>query len=846
MEGKRGTLRVYLGSAPGVGKTFAMLSEGHRRFERGTDVVVAFVETHDRALTAELVRGLEVVPRKHMAYRESSFTEMDIEAVLARRPEVALVDELAHTNVPGSKHVKRWQDIEELLAAGINVISTVNIQHLESLNDVVESITGVRQQETVPDRVVRRADQIELVDMSPQALRRRLAHGNVYQSDKIDAALSNYFRVGNLTALRELALLWTADRVDDALRRYRDEHGIEDPWPARERVVVAVTGGRESEALLRRGARIVERASGGELLALHVLRNDGLTDAPPEALTRLRQLAESLGATWHSVIGDDIGDAVLEFARGANASQLVLGASRRGGLSSALSPGVGPRVVRDSGDIDVHIVTHDEAGRGTRRLAARRLISRRRTAVAWLLTVFGTALLTVVLYVTRDIHDLPIVLMLFLGLTVVVALVGGLWPALVAAIAGGLLANYFFTPPLYTFTVADPENALSILIIIAVALAVSWVVDQGARRTAEAARARAEADTLTLLAGSVLRGDNALAALLNRLRETFGMLGVALLSREGLDAPWQVTAETGTDIVSAPDLADNVVPVHDGLAIILQGHQLSTQDMRIALALGLQADAVLERDRLRAQADETRSERERTAMRTALLAAVSHDLRTPLAAIKAAISSLRSTDVELAPDDKGALLEDVDLSADRLALLIDNLLDMSRIDADAVHPVLGPVALEEVIPRAIPTSDGQRVNIAIPPDLPDIVADPGLLERVLANIVENALKYSPENQPVIVTAGEVKNIAFIRVVDRGKGISPSQRDDIFVAFQRLGDAPAGHGVGLGLAVARGFTEAMGGTLEAEDTPGGGLTMLLTMPLAARNPQPTLPASDVSA
>src|SRR6476620_5917724 len=311
----RGSLRIYLGAAPGVGKTVAMLDEAHRRLERGTDVVVGYVESHGRAHTEALVEGLEVLPRRQVTHREASLTELDVAAVLARRPQVVLVDELAHTNVgdgtdaPG--HPKRWQDVEQILDAGIDVISTVNIQHLESLNDVVFAITGVRQQETVPDEVVRRAEQVQLVDMSPEALRRRMAHGNIYGPAKVDAALANYFRVGNLSALREIALLWLADRVDEALERYRADQGISDQWPARERIVVALTGGAGSETLLRRGARIATRAAGGDLIACHVRSAEGLAQADPAAIARLRRLARDLGAEVHAVAGHDVADAII-------------------------------------------------------------------------------------------------------------------------------------------------------------------------------------------------------------------------------------------------------------------------------------------------------------------------------------------------------------------------------------------------------------------------------------------------------------------------------------------------------------------------------------------------------
>ncbi|MFF4500388.1 universal stress protein [Streptomyces sp. NPDC001401] len=360
-----GKLRVYLGSAPGVGKTYAMLGEGQRRASRGTHVVIGFMEDYGRPLTREMAEGLETVPRKTMSYRGSSFTEMDLDAILARRPQVVLVDELAHTNIPGCRHEKRWQDINELLDAGIDVISTVNIQHLESLSDVVEQITGVRQRETVPDDVVRQADQIELIDMSGEALRRRMVHGNIYPSDKIDTALSHYFRLGNLTALRELAMLWAADRVEEALLRYRNDHGIQQPWSTRERVLVALSGGPEGDTLIRRAKRTASRGAGGEFLAVNVQRSDGLATASPKLLARQQALVEELGGTFHTVTSDDTAGAVLDLARQVNATQIVIGATRRSRLKELFSRGVGETIIEGSGDdIDVYVVTHSEAAHG--------------------------------------------------------------------------------------------------------------------------------------------------------------------------------------------------------------------------------------------------------------------------------------------------------------------------------------------------------------------------------------------------------------------------------------------------------------------------------------------------
>src|ERR1700731_4565107 len=377
---KRGELRIYLGAAPGVGKTYAMLGEAHRRLERGTDVAAAVVETPGRAKTAELIEGIEVIPPRYIEYRGSTFPELDVPAVLARHPQVVLVDELAHTNTPGSKNEKRWQDVEELLDAGITVISTVNIQHLESLNDVVAQITGIEQQETIPDSIVRQASQIELIDITPEALRRRLSHENVYAPERIDAALSNYFRRGNLTALRELALLWLADQVDAALEKYREENKITDTWEARERVVVAVTGGPESETLVRRASRIASRSS-AQLMVVHVARGDGLSGVSPREMGKVRELAGSIGASVHTVVGDDVPTALLDFAREMNATQLVIGSSRRSRWARLFEEGISSTIVQRSGKIDVHIVTHEESKRGFH-IAS--LAPRERRVTSWL------------------------------------------------------------------------------------------------------------------------------------------------------------------------------------------------------------------------------------------------------------------------------------------------------------------------------------------------------------------------------------------------------------------------------------------------------------------------------
>jgi two-component system, OmpR family, sensor histidine kinase KdpD len=846
----RGQLRIYLGSAAGVGKTFAMLNEGHRRSERGTDVVVAFVETHGRPHTAALIEGLETIPRKHLPYRGTSFEEMDIGAVLARRPEVALVDEFAHTNVPGSRNEKRWQDVEELLEAGIDVISNVNIQHLASLNDVVEKITGVPQRETVPDAIVRAADQVELVDMTPEALRRRMAHGNIYPAEKIDAALTHYFRAGNLAALRELALLWLADKVDEGLQRYRAAHDIHATWEARERVVVALTGGPEGDTLIRRAARIAARSSGGDLLAVHVTRSDGLTGADPAALARQRQLVESLGGTYHQVVGDNVPEALLTFARGENATQLVLGVSRRNWLSALLTgPGVSNRTIRGSGDIDVHIVTHSEMGRGRGLPRARGGLPLRRKLAGYALAVLLAPLLTLFLASLRNGLNLTSDVLFFLVAVIAVALVGGFVPAVLEAIAGSLLLNYYFVPPIHRFTIAEANNWLALGIFVAVGLVTSSVVDRAARRSKQAARASAESELLVTAAGSVLRGQQALAAVLDRVREAFGMDSVTLLEREpgtprSPVSGWAPVGTSGGPALARPEDADVDVPVTDSLCLGLRGRALPAGDRRVLGAFAAYAAAALEQQRLTAEAEAARPIAEADRMRTALLAAVSHDLRTPLASAKAAVTSLRSRDVQWTEEDRNELLATADESLDRLTHLVDNLLDMSRLQAGALAVFPRPADLEEIVSRSLDDLGpvARTVTVEMPATLPEVQVDPAILERVIANLTANALRYSPDGSPPLLTASALGDRVELRIVDRGPGIPEADRDRIFVPFQRLGDTDNTAGVGLGLALSRGLTEAMGGTLEPEDTPGGGLTMALSLPAA---PPPAVDRSALS-
>ena len=823
---KRGELRIYLGAAPGVGKTYAMLGEAHRRLERGTDVVAAVVETHGRKKTADLIDGIEIIPPRYVEYRGGTFPELDVAAVLARNPQVVLVDELAHTNTPGSKNPKRWQDVEELLAAGITVISTVNVQHLESLNDVVTQITGIEQQEKVPDEIVRAADQIELVDITPEALRRRLSHGNVYAPERVDAALSNYFRRGNLTALRELALLWLADQVDAALAKYRADNKITDTWEARERVVVAVTGGAESETLVRRASRIASKSS-AELMVVHVVRGEGLSGVSAPQMGKVRELAASLGATVHTVVGDDVPAALLDFARERNATQLVLGTSRRSRWARIFEEGIGPAVVQQSGKIDVHMVTHDQARRGFGWATA---TPRQRHVASWLAAlVVPSAICLLIVGVLDPILGVSGESALFFIGVLVVALLGGVAPAGLSALLSGLLLNYFLVAPRHTFTISEPDSAVTVVVLLLVAVAVAALVDGAASRAREARKASQEAELLTLFAGSVLRGAD-LTTLLERLRETYSQRAVSLLREQNGTA--EIVACVGTKPCAEVDTADTAIEVGDDeFWLLMAGRKLAARDRRVLSAVAKQAAGLVKQRELTEEAGKAAAIAQADELRRSLLSAVSHDLRTPLAAAKAAASSLRSEDIDFSAEDTAELLATIEESVDALTALVGNLLDSSRLSAGVVRPELRRVYLEENVQRALLgiskgatgfTREGlDRVKVEVGDAV--AMADAGLLERVLANLIDNALRYAPDG-PIRVSAGQVADRVLIAVIDEGPGMPRGAEEQLFAPFQRLGDHNTTIGVGLGLSVARGFVEAMGGTISATDTPGGGLTV----------------------
>ena len=627
--------------------------------------------------------------------------------------------------------------------------------------------------------------------------------------------------------MRELALLWVADQVDVALETYRARHGIAEPWETRERVVVAVTGAAGTEALIRRAARIAQKAH-GELLGVHVRSQQGLAEQPTADLANHRRLVEEVGGEFHETSGADIAAALIDFARAENATQLVLGASRRSRWREATSGSVINRAVRLSGSIDVHIISHAAATEAWSlpALPRRASVSPRRRAIVWTLTIGGLPAMTAALTQLRDHIGLPTVLVLYLLFVVVDAAIGGVLAALIAAVAGSLLVNWYFTPPLHTFTIGDRDNVIALIAYLVTATIVSALVALAAQRSAEAARATAEARTLAALAGSAVE-DDPLPALMSHLRRAFALTGVAVL-RKSPDG-WHIEAADG-DPVGSPQDADDTHDIGSDLVLAIAGRTLAAEDRRVLHAFATNLAAGLERRALHAQAADADALSRANELRSALLQAVSHDLRTPLAGIKASVNSLRQPEITWSGDETAEFLATVEDETDRLTTLVDNLLDMSRIHADAVAPALRPVSLDEVVPAAL-ASLGPRASdvvVDIADTLPAVQADPVLLERVVANLVDNALTHGHSCYPVHVEAGDAAGRVLLRVVDRGKGISSADRERVLQPFQRSNDsAPrSGTGVGLGLAVAHGLTRAMGGELTLDDTPGGGTTVIV--------------------
>jgi two-component system, OmpR family, sensor histidine kinase KdpD len=882
-ERTRGQLKVFLGAAPGVGKTYEMLTVGRARLKAGTDVVVGVVETHGRAETEALLDGFETVPRRSVPYHGTVLEEMDLDALLARRPALALVDELAHTNAPGSRHPKRYQDVEELLDAGIDVLTTLNIQHVESLNDVVASITRIRVRETVPDGVLDRADDIEVVDLNPDDLIQRLKDGKVYVPTNAERALKHYFSRGNLTALRELALRRTADRVDDELLGHMRANAIPGPWAAGERVLVCVNEDPRTAGLVRYTKRLADRLHAPwTALSIEGARAAALSEAERDRIAEALRLADRLGGDAVTLPGGRrIADDVLAYARSANVNHIVVGKANRSWLFELLHGSVVHDLLRDSGAISVHVVPGEAApdDRQPRRMiamAAPRSGFHLRPylgALAAIAAGLGSAILAQP-YAGIENADL-----FLLTAVVAVAVRWGLGPALVSVVAASLAYNFFFLPPVYTLTIADPTNVAAFLLFTLVAVLVSNLASR-ARRVAVASQGRARATerlfgfSRTLAACGTL--DDVLWATSAQVAAMLKVRVVLLLPEAGI-----VTVMAGyppEDRIDAADVAaaqwafDNERPAGRG-ADTLPGAKRLFLPMRTGRGtigvIGLDADGTspiltpegrrlldaladmgaLAVERVRLVEDLDRAERaaETDRLRQALLTSISHDLRTPLASVLGAASTLRDLEAALAPDAKAELLGTIIGEAERLNRFIANLLDMTRLEAGAVAPNLSPQDVAEIIDTALRRTQtvlaGHRLETDIAPDLPPLALDPVLFEQVLVNLLDNAGKYAPAGSTVTVRARRGGEQVDIRVQDEGGGLSEADLERVFDKFYRVqkGDQVRA-GTGLGLAIARGFVEAMGGTVTAGNRRDrSGACFTVTLPIPAR-----APARDIAA
>lgn len=875
---RRGTLKVFLGAAPGVGKTYEMLKAAHALRAEGVDVVVGLVETHGRAETAALLEGLELVPRRRVAYRGQVLGEMDLDALLARRPAVALVDELAHTNAPGSRHAKRHTDVEELLAAGIDVLATLNVQHLESLNDVVARITRVRVRETLPDRVLDEADEVEVVDLTPADLVKRLNEGKVYGREQARRALRHYFTPGNLTALRELALRRTAQRVDDQMVSYMRSHAIAGPWAAGERVLVCVSDDPGAAGLVRHAKRAADRAR-SRFTALHVETPRGARrgEAARDRVADTLRLAEQLGGEALTIPGQDVAEEVVAFARPNNFTQLIVGkAAGRPRWREALRGSVVAELTRRADGISVHVIPREATGDGTvpAKAVATRPAAGAPDAGAYLSAAGLVALAGLAAWLVGSRLEVQNLSLFFLLAVIGSAVLHGFGPSLLASLLSLAAYNFFFLPPLYTFTIGDPSNILALLFFLVVALVTSRLTAR-VREQAEVARAMARATAQLSAFARKLAGigteDDLLwaashqVALMLRVRVVVllpdgeGRLSVAagyppddrVPEADLAAAQWAFEngKVAGRGSPTLPGTGRLFLPLRTERAVLgvvgidrdEPGPILTPDGRRLLDALLDQTAVALERVRLVRDIEQARLAGETERLRSAMLTSLSHDLRTPLAAIIGTATTMRDCAPALSAADRDGLLDTLLAEAERMSRFVRNLLDMTRLEAGAVAARREATDLADVVSgarrRAAAILAGHAVALDLAPDLPMVLGDHLLLEQALFNVLDNAAKYAPPGSRVTVAARRHGSMVRLSVADEGPGLPDGDAERVFDKFYRV--QARDHrtaGTGLGLAICRGFMEAMGGTATARDRDDGrpGAVFELSLPADDRS------------
>lgn len=876
-EGASGKLKIFVGAAPGIGKTYEMLQSAHARRNAGIDIVVGFVETHGRAETDALVRGLEVVPRKKLDYRGQIVEEMDLDAVIARRPKVALVDELAHTNAVGSRHPKRYLDVEELLSHGVDVYTAVNIQHIESLNDVVAQITHVRVRETVPDSIFDRADAIELIDLTPDDLIQRLREGKVYVPKQAERALEHYFSPGNLTALRELALRRTAERVDEQLLTHMQANAIPGPWAAGERILVCVSEDPRAAGLVRYSKRLADRLHAPfTAISIETRRSLQLSDEERDRLADTLRLAESLGGEALTIpaVGRRIADDVINFAQGNNVTQIVIGKSTRSRWFEMTRGSVVHDLVRRAGNISVHVIPGDELpGEAMPKTAVQTAARSEPFDPLPYLKSLGIVLVglgaAVLLQPRFGIENVDLVL---LTAVVAVAVRYGLWPSLLASLAASLAYNFFFLPPVYTFTITDPTNVAAFFFFMLIAILVSNVAARvrtqadtaiGRIRTTEQlyAFSRKLAGTATL--DDVLWASAYQTALMLKVRVVLllpedGLLTVKSgyppedqLDQADLAAAnwaWSNDRSAGRGSDTLPGAKRLFLPMRTGRGPIgvigidndRTGPLLTPDQRRLLDALVDQGALAIERVLLVEDMDRVKRTVESERLRSALLTSISHDLKTPLASVLGAASTMRDLAGALSDSEKRDLLATVIDESERLNRFIANLLDMTKLESGAIVPNTALHDLSEIVGsalrRATKILTAHKVELLPAAELPMLELDAVLFEQVLFNLLDNAAKYSPPGTTIAIKSRRERDQVVLEIADEGAGIPPDELESVFDKFYRAqkGDHVR-PGTGLGLAISRGFVEAMGGTVSAanrSDRSGAVLTIRLPVPAQA--------------
>lgn len=880
-RGERGRLKIFLGYAAGVGKTYTMLQAAHQRLAEGVDVVAAYVETHHRLETDQLVEGLDVLPRREIDYRGARLTELDLDAVLARAPQLALVDEFAHTNAPDSRHPKRYQDVEELLDAGIDVYTTLNVQHIESYNDVVAQITTVVVKETVPDSVVDQAAEIELVDLPPEELLQRLREGKVYVPAKAARAVELFFRQGNLTALREMALRRAAQQVDAQMLAYMTTRGISGPWPVAERLLVAVGPSPQSERLVRTARRLADELR-AEWLALYI--ETPATAQDPAARDRAAAnlaLAERLGAKIFTVPGSSVAETLVDYARRHNVTKIIAGKPTIPRWREVLRESMMDRIIRLSGDIDVYVINSQT---GERRHRVARTAAPPADLRRWLYAVPPVVAATLIGLPLRARVEPANLVMLYLAGVVLSAVFLGRGPAMLTALLGVLAFDFFLVPPYLTFAVTDAQYFLTFAGLFVVGLVVGTLAAR-AREQARSARGR-ELQTgdlyeLSRELASAPTVDDVVRVAIDHVRDSWAGAAVVLLAdddtlrlqrpdpafddNELAVATWaylrRQPAGRGTDTL--PAAAFHYLPLGDasevygvlGVELAEPRTVLTPGDRLMLQAYATLTALALERVRLTNEASQVQILRAADEFQTALVNSISHELRTPLASITGVLSGLRGRDENggsrLEPRAEDELVQTAWEEAERLNQLVGNLLDMSRLQAGALRVTLVQSDVEDLVGATLNHFDdrlvGRPLGTDVQPDLPPVPVDFVLVVHALSNLLDNALKYSPQHSPIDVSATRVGDEIWVSVADRGRGIPTSDLEAVFDKFYRVDHTDLAGGTGLGLPISRGIMQAHDGRVWAENRLGGGTIMTMALPIVpaveqsspeGRQPAPT--------